>query len=438
MKPHPVQVPEPSLSEPPQSPIAHLRWYICALLFFATTINYIDRQVLGILKPILERELKWSETEYGMIIFTFSLAYALIMPLAGGLIDWIGLRVGYFAAVGIWSIAAMAHALANTAGQFSIARFALGLGEAANFPAAIKTVADWFPPKERAFATGIFNSGSNIGAIIAPLAVPWIAATWGWREAFLITGATGFVWMLLWITLYRDPQTHTRLSRQELALISEGRGDETRSEKVSYLTLVTKRQAWAFLIGKFLTDPVWWFYLYWLPGFLYSQYGLDMRQIGLPLITVYLAADVGSIGGGWISSKLLAMGMSVNRARKTALAICAVAVTPVIGIMFLDKGDLWPAVALISLAAAAHQGWSANLFTLASDMFPRKWVGSTVGFGGMGGAIGGMCVAPAIGMWLDFSGGSYGQLFVVAGSMYLLALLIIHLLVPNIDRAKVT
>ena len=411
----------------------NLRWYICALLFYATTINYIDRQVLGILKPLLERELGWRESEYGWIVFAFQAAYALMMPFAGRAMDWLGTRLGYALAVVFWSLAAMGHAAAGTAAQFAIARFGLGVGEAANFPAAIKTVADWFPARERAFATGIFNSGSNVGAVVAPLMVPWIATRWGWRAAFLATGAIGFTWVALWWWLYHPPHAHPKLRPEELALITADREGEDAAESVPYLRLLTERRAWAFLIGKFLTDPVWWFYLFWLPGFLNKQYGLDLTQLGPPLITVYIAADVGSIGGGWLSSKLLAIGWSVNRARKTAMLVCAVAVTAVIFVIRAG-GNLWLAVTLVSIAASAHQGWSANLFTLASDLFPRRAVGSVVGLGGMAGAIGGMLVAPAVGYWLERSGGSYGPLFYVAGSMYLLALGIIHLLAPRLDR----
>jgi ACS family hexuronate transporter-like MFS transporter len=413
----------------------NLRWYICALLFYATTINYIDRQVLGILKPVLEGELGWRESEYGWIVFAFQAAYALMMPFAGRAMDWLGTRLGYTLAVVFWSLAAMGHAAAASAAQFAVARFALGVGEAANFPAAIKTVADWFPPKERAFATGIFNSGSNIGAVIAPLMVPWIAAQWGWRMAFLVTGAIGFTWVALWWWLYRQPDRHPKLLPEELALITGGREGQEPAGRVPYRALLTDRRAWAFLIGKFLTDPVWWFYLFWLPGYLNKQYGLNLTQLGPPLITVYVAADVGSIGGGWLSSKLLAAGWSVNAARKTAMLVCAVAVTSAIFITTAG-GNLWLAVTLVSIAASAHQGWSANLFTLASDLFPRPSVGSVVGLGGMAGAVGGMLVAPAVGYWLEWSGGSYGPLFYAAGSMYLLALGIIHLLAPNLDRAR--
>jgi ACS family hexuronate transporter-like MFS transporter len=416
--------------------VSIVRWIICGLLFLATTINYIDRQVLGILKPVLEVELGWTEAQYGLIVLAFQTAYAIMLPLTGRLMDGLGTRLGYLLAVVVWSLAAMGHALARTATQFSVARFALGVGEAANFPAAIKTVADWFPPKERALATGIFNSGSNVGAIVAPLVVPWIAVNWGWREAFIITGALGFIWVVLWWFLYREPHEHPMLSERERAYITSGREHEGPSISVPYGLVLTRRAAWAFVIGKFLTDPVWWFYLYWLPGFLNKEYAVNLTDLGPPLIAIYLAADVGSIGGGWISSFLISRGMSLNGARKTAMLVCAVAVTAAI-FVGSTGGNLWAAVVLVSIAAAAHQGWSANLFTLVADMFPRQWVGSVVGLGGMGGAIGGMLVAPAVGYWLDWSGSAYGPLFVVAGCMYLIALGIIQLLVPDISRARV-
>lgn len=416
--------------------IPHLRWYICGLLFLATTVNYIDRQVLGILKPVLRDELGWDEQQYGDIVFAFQLAYAMMLPLTGRIIDWLGTRLSYMAAVVVWSFAAMSHALASTAAQFSMARFALGFGEAANFPAAIKAVADWFPARERALATGIFNSGSNVGAVLAPLVVPWIAVNWGWREAFVLTGAIGFVWVALWLWLFRQPREHKHLGDGELAFIEAGREAGETSEKIAYLALLRKRQSWAFLLGKFLTDPIWWFYLYWLPGFLYDNYGLDLTQLGPPLIAVYVAADIGSIGGGWISSAMLARGYSVNRSRKVAMLICALAVTAVTFVRYTG-GNLWLAVVLISVAAAAHQGWSANMFTIASDLFPRKWMGSVVGLGGMAGAIGGMVFAPAVGRWLKWSGGMYGPVFVLCGSIYLVALVVVHLLVPNLDKSRV-
>jgi len=425
----------PVETRPAKTFLPHLRWYICGLLFFATTVNYIDRQVLGLLKPVLEKDLGWRESDYGWIVSAFQFAYALMMPFAGRLIDRLGTRIGYLLAVVVWSFAAMAHSLARNALQFGLARFALGFGESANFPAAIKTVADWFPQCERALATGIFNSGANIGAVVAPLVVPYLAVHYGWRSAFIFTGAVGFVWVLLWFWLYRKPQDHTLLSPQELALIQAGHEPGEAALHIPYSRLLASRAAWAFCIGKFLTDPVWWFYLFWLPGFLNRTYSIDLSNLGLPLVVVYQASTIGSIGGGWISSALLKRGWTVNAARKTAMLICAVAVTSVVFVARAG-GNMWLAVALVSIAAAGHQGWSANLFTLASDMFPRGAVGSVVGFGGMGGSIGGMLVAPAVGYWLDWSQGAYGPLFVVAGSMYLLALALIQLLVPKLEAAR--
>ncbi len=412
--------------------IGRLRWYVCGLLFYATTVNYVDRQVLGILKPVISRELHWSEADFGWIVFAFQGAYALMMPIAGRMIDRLGTRFGYALAVVIWSCAAMSHALARSSFQFAAARFALGFGEAANFPAAIKTVADWFPKRERAFATGIFNSGSNVGAIIAPLLVPFVAQRFGWRSSFLATGGLDVLWLVLWLTTYRIPSRNKRLSPAERAYIESDGGVEP-ARRVPYRVLLHTRAAWAFLLGKFMTDPVWWFYLFWLPGFLNRKYGLDLSHLGPPLIVIYLAADVGSIGGGWLSSKLLKSGMDVTKARKTALLVCALAVTPVTGVM-LTGGNLWLTVALVSMAVAGHQGWSANLYTLTSDTFPRSTVGSVVGLGGMGGAIGGMLVAPAVGYWLDFSHQSYGPLFFVAGLMYLLTFGVINLLLPRIRQ----
>ena len=430
-------MPAGSLTASPRKSIfgTNLRWSICGLLFFATTVNYVDRQVLGILKPVLEHDLHWTETDYSHVVFTFQLAYALMMPFAGRVMDWLGTRLGYAIAVAVWSAASMLHSLCTTPFQFSAARFALGLGEAANFPAAIKTVADWFPRRERSFATGIFNSGSNIGAIVAPLSVPLIAAHFGWRASFIFTGGLDVIWLVFWLGFYRKPSEHKLLTEKERELIESDKEPE-RQVAVSYWQVLGKRATWAFMMGKFLTDPVWWFYLFWVPGFLYDQYHLDLTHLGPPLIVIYVVADVGSVLGGWLSKGLTARGLDLSRARKTAMLICAIAVTPVALIMFTG-GNLWLTVGLISLAAAAHQGWSANLFTLPSDTFPRPAVGSVVGLGGMGGAFGGMLVALVVGKWLDFSHKSYGPLFLAAGSMYLIALLVIHLLVPKIKQVEI-
>ena len=416
-------------------PIRHLRWYICGLLFLATTINYIDRQVLGLLKPMLARELNWSEAEYGWIAFSFQTAYAMMLLLSGRALDLIGTRAGFAIAITVWSLAAMAHALARSAGGFAAARFALGAGEAANFPACIKTVTEWFPARERALAVGILNSGSNVGAIVAPLVVPIIAVAWGWQAAFLVTGAVGFLWLALWLWFYRKPEEHPRLATTELAFIREGRdAPDAPQPPIPWGHLFTLRATWAFVIGKFLTDPVWWFYLFWLPGFLDRTHGLDILQMGVPLITIYLAADVGSIAGGSLSSSLLKRGWSLNAARKTAMLICAIAVVPVMLVSQLGD-NMWGAVALISLATAAHQGWSTNLFTVVSDLVPSRAVGSVVGIGGTAGAVGGMITAPLIGYWLDWSGGAYGPVFLCFGTMYLLAFGVIHLLIPRFTPA---
>ena len=407
--------------------VGHFRWVVCGLLFLATTINYIDRQVLGILAPELQHRIGWNEIQYGYIVMGFQAAYALGLLLSGRLLDVLGVRLGFAAAIVVWSLAAMAHALARTPLGFGLARVSLGLGEAANFPAAIKSVAEWFPKRERAFATGLFNGGSNVGAIVAPAIVPWIALNWGFEAAFLVTGAIGFFWLALWLWLYRPPEEHPRLSPAELAYI---RSDpEEPAARLPWLSLVTYRETWAFALGKFLTDPVWWFYLYWIPKFLNEQHGLTLAGLGAPLITIYLVADVGSIAGGWLSSHLIRRGFSTNAARKTAMLVCALAVTPIV--FAARVSDLWTAVALIGLAAAAHQGFSANLFTLASDVFPRRAVASVVGFGGMFGSIGGMLVATLTG-WILQATHSYVTIFVCAGGAYLVALGVIHALAPRL------
>ncbi len=407
------------------------RWVICALLFFATTINYVDRQVLGILATPLQKEFGWSEADYGFIATAFTGAYAVGLLVVGRLMDWLGTRKGFSLAIIFWSLAAMAHAFARSAFGFGVARFALGLGEAGNFPASIKTVAEWFPKKERAFATGIFNSGSNVGAVIAPLAVPPIAIYYGWEWAFILTGAIGFVWLIFWLAIYRKPEEHPRLSKSELAYIQSDPVEPTT--KIAWVRLFPHRQTWAFAAGKFMTDPIWWFFLFWLPKFLNENYGLSLSQIGLPLIVIYVSADVGSIGGGYLSSFLIKRGWSVNAGRKTAMLVCALCVVPII--FAANASSLWVAVALISLATAAHQGWSANLFTLTSDMFPRRAVGSVVGIGGFAGSISGMLIATITGLLLQYTG-SYVPIFVVAATAYLFALLVIHLLVPRLEPAK--
>jgi MFS transporter, ACS family, hexuronate transporter len=413
--------------------VGRYRWVICALLFFATTVNYVDRQVLGILAKDLKLAIGWTEVDYGNIVAAFNAAYAFGLLLAGRLMDRIGTRAGYAIAIVWWSLAAMGHALARTPFGFGVARAALGIGEAGNFPAAIKTVAEWFPKKERAFATGLFNAGSNVGAIIAPLTVPWIARNYGWQMAFIVTGAIGFLWLLFWLPMYRRPEKHPKVSRAELDHIQSDPPDPP-SAKIPWVRLVPHRQTSAFAIGKYLTDPIWWFYLYWIPNFFRDQYGLDLLAVGPPLVIIYLIADVGSIGGGWLSSTFIKRGWTINRARKTTMLICALAVTPII--FASQVKNIWAAALLVGLAAAAHQGWSANLFTTTSDMFPRQAVGSVVGIGGMAGALGGATMAVATGYILQSTGQNYSIVFMIAGTAYLVALALIHLLSPRLDPVE--
>jgi ACS family hexuronate transporter-like MFS transporter len=414
---------------------SHYRWTICALLFVATTINYIDRQVLGILAPTLQRELQWSETDYGDIVSWFSLAYAFGFLIAGRLMDRIGVRRGLAAAVVAWSLAAIGHAFARTAAGFSFARAMLGLGEAAIFPGSIKAVAQWFPQKERALATGIFNAGTNTGAILTPLLVPWITLRWGWQWAFIATGMLGFAWLFLWIPLYRDPDRTARVSAAELSHIRGGDA-EPQHPPVPWLSLFRHRQTWAFIFGKLMADPIWWFYLYWLPKFLDAKYGVQLAQVAMPLIVIYLIADVGSVGGGWLSSALIKRGWSVNRARKTVMLAMAIVIVPT---TFASQAPgMWGAVIIVGIAAAAHQAWSANVYTLASDMFPKSAVGSVVGIGAFAGAMGGVLFQRITGRILQANGSDYTPIFVVCGLAYVTAWTIIHVLAPRLEPARLT
>jgi MFS transporter, ACS family, hexuronate transporter len=412
--------------------VGYFRWVICALLLFGVTKNYMDRQVLGVLKTTLQHDLGWNEINYGNLVFAFQAAYAVGILLMGRLIDRIGTRLGYSVAMIFWSLAAMGHALGGSLTSFIFARSALGLGESAVFPASLKCIAEWFPKKERALAAGIFNAGSNLGAIITPLVVPWIAIHWGWRWAFVITGALGFVWLILWLLLYRKPEEHPRLSKMELDYI---RSDpQPPLAKIAWGRLLPHRQTWAFVAAKFMTDPIWWFYLFWVPDFLQRKHSLSLMQIRAPIVVIYLMADFGSVAGGWLSSWLIAAGRSVNAARKTTMLLCALCVVPVVFAFRVQS--MWGAVMLIALAAAAHQGFSANLLTLPSDTFPTQAVGSVVGMGGMAGAIGGMIIAEIVGYALQRTG-SYMVPFLMAGLAYLLALAAIQLLVPRLEPAKI-
>jgi ACS family hexuronate transporter-like MFS transporter len=417
--------------ENPPKAAANFRWVICALLFFAATINYIDRQVIGILKTTIHDEIGWSEVDYSWVIFWFQAAYAIGLLGVGRLIDRIGTRKGFSLSIILWSVAAMGHALARTVLGFGAARFFLGLGEAGNFPAAIKTVAEWFPKKERALATGILNSGTNVGALVTPFIVKLITDRWGWRAAFIVTGALGFIWLVMWLLFYRRPEEHPSLSKAELEYIQSDPPDPVVN--VPWGRLLPLRQTWAFSVAKFMTDPIWWVYLFWLPDFLHKRYGLNLQDYGPPLVVVYLMADVGSIGGGWLSSSLIKRGWTINAGRKVAMLICALAVVPIV--FAAQTASLWVAVVLIGLAAAAHQGWSCNLFTTTSDMFPRRAVGSVVGIGGMAGAVGGMMIARLVGEILERTG-SYVPIFIIAGSAYLVALLLFHLLSPKLEPAN--
>jgi MFS transporter, ACS family, hexuronate transporter len=410
------------------SRIGYFRWIICALLLFGTTKNYMDRQVLGVLKTTLQHDFGWNEIDYGNLVFAFQAAYAVGMVVVGRLIDRVGTRLGYAVVMVFWSLASMGHAIGSSFTSFVVARSALGFGEAGVFPASIKTVAEWFPKKERALTTGIFNAGTNIGAIITPLVVPWITIHWGWRSAFLLTGALGFLWLIFWLLLYRKPEEHPRLSKNELDYI---RSDPSfPAAKTTWLSLIGYRQTWAFVAAKFMTDPIWWFYLFWVPDFLQRKHGVAFLKIGVPILVIYLMADVGSVAGGWLSSWLIHHGRSVNMARKIAMLVCAISIIPIVFAYRVES--MWGAVLLIGLAAAGHQGFSANLFTLTSDIFPAQAVGSVVGMGGMAGAIGGMLIAKIVGHTLQWTG-SYMVPFLIAGFAYLLALATIQILSPKLE-----
>lgn len=424
-----------------KSPIGNQRWIVVALLFFATTINYIDRQVIGLLKPTLEVEFGWSEKDYANIVMAFTAAYALGLLVFGRIIDKIGTKMGFSISIVFWSIAACLHGIVKTTFGFGIARAALGLGESGNFPAAIKTVAEWFPKKERALATGIFNSGANIGAVFAPILVPTILALYGWQEAFIITGAIGFVWLIFWLYYYEIPTRHKKVTEAELAHIHSDNEEDTGNEKpITWGTLFQVRQTYVFIAGKLLTDPIWWFFLFWLPSYFSTSFNLDLKKPGWPLVIIYMATSIGSIGGGYLSSYFIQKGWPVYKARKTAMFIFALCVLPIMSAKYAT--NMWVAVALISLAAAAHQAWSANIFTVASDMFPKRAISSVVGIGGMAGSLGGVLFPIFVGYILETyrqlgdSTAGYNIIFFVCGLMYMVAWAVMHFISPKMTPYK--
>lgn len=408
--------------------IGNYRWRIVALLFFATTINYIDRQVIGLLKPYIEKDMGWTEINYGQIVAAFQIAYAIGLLFSGRFLDRAGTRVGYSIAIVIWSLGGMFHAAARSVFGFGAARFILGIGEAANFPAAVKTVAEWFPKKERALATGIFDSGSNIGALVAPIIVVFITLNFGWRWAFIITGLLGFIWLLFWIFTYQLPLNQSKVSKEELEYIFSD-NEESAQDKMKLTELLRFRQTYGMCLSHFVTSWVWWFFLFWTPDFLNKTQGVNIKGMVLPLIVIYSFASVGGIGGGWISGHFIKTGKSIDKARKTSVLLCALIVLPLIFAPLTSK--LWVSVLLISLATAGHQGWSANIFTIASDIFPKNAVGTVTGMAIFSGALGGAISAAAIGAILQATG-SYFLIFTIAGSAYLLAWLIIKVFIPEI------
>ena len=415
--------------------VGRYRWVICALLFAATAINYVDRQMIGVLEPdYLRKEFHWTPGDYAQLVVYFQLAYAIGYLGFGKVVDWIGARLGYAAAVGVWTLFHVLHGGVASITQFAMVRFGLGIGESGNFPAGVKAVTEWFPQKERALAIGVFNAGSNVGAILTPLIVPVIAIHYGWRAAFVVTGVLGVAWVIAWLALYRDPHTHKRVNAAELAYIRQDPADPPVKVQGLWLKLLTKRETWAFALGKFFIDPIWWFYLFWLPPYLHDTYHLDIVGFGLPIAAIYLLSDVGSVAGGWLSGRLIKSGMTANKARKITMFICAVAILPVVLTQFID--NVWINVLIIGIAAAGHQAFSANVYTLPSDTFPRFAVGSVIGIGGTLGALGGMLFSMYIGKVLD-SVGSYAPIFAAAGGAYFLALLSIHLLSPRLERADI-
>lgn len=451
---------------PAQSVVGRYRWTICALLFFATTINYLDRQVLSLLAPVLTEQFNWTNTDYANITATFQFVYAISMLFAGRVIDRMGTKRAYVLAIVIWSLGAIGHAYAIGIGEavntvftsiglavvpvsvagFMIGRAVLAIGEAGNFPAAIKATAEYFPKRERSFATGIFNSGANVGAILAPLTVPLIAAHWGWQAAFIVIGGIGFLWMGLWIWLYDAPEQQPRLKAAELAYINSDAGVTVAPTgtpvKGSWFKLLGYRQTWAFAFGKFMTDGVWWFFLFWLPKYMSAQYGMSATDMIIPLAVLYSMTMVGSIGGGWLPTWFLNRGADIYHGRMKAMLV--IALCPLVVLLAQPLGYLgfWVPVILIGIGASAHQAWSANLFTTVSDMFPKHSVGSVVGIGGMAGGLGGVLLTK-LGGWLFDHYGALGQLqtgymimFSICAVAYLVAWTVMKMLVPQHREIK--
>ncbi len=411
--------------------VRHLRWYICGILFLACTLNYLDRQTVSVLKGQLQTELHWSESDYGWIVFSFQVAYAIMLTVSGRVIDQLGTRLGYALTVAWWSVAAVGHTLARGAFSFGVARFFLGAGEAGNTPAAIKAIAEWFPSSERALAAGIFNAGANVGAMVAPPLVAWLTLRWSWQAAFLVTGTIGIVWLIIWLVAYYPPAQHPYITEAELGAIQCDMQDAARSNapRMSWPELLHSRQTWAFAVAKFLTDPVFLFYIFWMPSYLQEKRGFSLAMIGYFAWIPFLAADIGSVAGGWLSGFWIKRGWPIDSARKAAMAACALCMPAAIVAVFASKA--WVAVAMISLATSAHQGWSSNLFAMVSDIFPNRDVASVIGLGGTGGAVGGMAMALTAGYILQRLH-TYVPLFIIVGVMHPVALLMVHKLIPKI------
>jgi ACS family hexuronate transporter-like MFS transporter len=406
------------------------RWVICFLLFAGATVNYIDRQALAVLKPSLQQELGWSEISYGNIVTAFQAAYAIGMLLVGRFIDRVGTRTGLAVTAAFWALATLAHAMVSSVVGFSGARVALGLGEAGMFPAGGKAIAEWFPRRERSFAMALFNAGTNVGPIVCPMMAPWLVGSFGWRWTFVVMGALALLWVGPWLALYRAPERHAAVTRDDLLAL---RADaNVSSTKIPWRALLTHRQAWAILLGKLISDPIWWLYLFWIPDFLHRNHGLDLRGLGPPLVAIYSLSLFGGLAGGWLSSWLMKRGWTTNAARKTAMLLASLAVLPILGAA--RATSLWTAVVLVGVAVGAHQAFSANLLTLASDMFPVSSVASVMGLGGFGGAIGGILIAQTAGRLLQVTK-SYEILFVIPALAYIVALGVIHALAPRLAPA---